>query len=259
MSVKQIWTSQDALGKSRYGLRTLSGILGITALALVLVGSGTVLCFSMGWPVELLSLFLCGGITALVLVLAAGLGRRSVKDSTVFFLTEEDQLFVVDARHQAGYGGDLISQAKGVLKTQQFLRKLAQSTVPPAGAEETLKVERIKENHSYYALVCRVRHFNYTALRRTYFLMKGIENQELLMRQLERRLEWSCIPEETENRKSFYILFSVLVFCIFCILCVLSHPAVAQLPQSLYFPCLGAAFAALCSAVWFGIRQGRGE
>ena len=75
-----------------------------------------------------------------------------------------------------------------------------------------------------------------TNLQRAY--LELIRMFRYLRSEMERQLEWSCI---------------------FCILCVLSHPAGAQLPHSLYFPCLGAAFAALCSAVWFGNRQGRGE
>lgn len=82
MAVKQIWMSQDTQKKSRYGLHTLGGILGIAAL--VLVGGGTVLGFYMGWPVKLLSLVLCLGVTVLVAVLAVGLGRRSVGDTAVF-------------------------------------------------------------------------------------------------------------------------------------------------------------------------------
>lgn len=81
----------------------------------------------------------------------------------------------------------------------------------------------------------------------------------MLLRQLERREGWAGAPEVKENRKPFYILLSALACCGFGVLCVLSHPAVARLPQSIYFPCLGAAFAALCCAVWFGIRQHQGE
>ena len=55
------------------------------------------------------------------------------------------------------------------------------------------------------------------------------------------------------------ILISALVCVSFGALCVLSHPAVAQLPQGLYFPCLGAAFAALCVLVYLVVRQRRGE
>ena len=75
-----------------------------------------------------------------------------------------------------------------------------------------------------------------------------------------------CIPyypfgslELAENRKPLYILLSLLACSGFSLLCALSHPAVALLPQSVYFPCLGAAFAALCCTVWFVIRQLRGE
>lgn len=116
----------------------------------------------------------------------------------------------------------------------------------------------MKENPSDYALVCRVRHPNRRVIRRTYFLVKGMEDQELLLRQLERREQGAGV-EGAENRKPFYILLSGLICCGFGVLCVLSHPAVAQLPRSIYFPCLGAAFAALCCTVWFGIRQHRGE
>ena len=122
-----------------------------------------------------------------------------------------------------------------------------------------LRVEGIKENRSHYALACQVRRPNQRVIRRTYFLIKGMEDQEFLLRQLERREKWAGGPEVQENRKPVYILLGVLVCCGFGALCVLSHPAVARLPQSIYFPCLGAAFAALCCVVWLAIRQHRGE
>lgn len=256
--LKQIWMSPETKQKSRYGLRTLGGILGIAVLVLVLVCGGTVLGFAMGWPAEVFSVILCVGITALGVLLAIRLGRRAVGDATVFFLTEEDRLFAMDARRLSYHGGNVISYAEGTLETQSFLRALAKSPGIPAGADEILRVEQMKENSSDYALVCRVRHPNRRVIRRTYFLVKGMEDQELLLRQLERRKQGAGV-EGTENRKPFYILLSGLICCGFGVLCVLSHPAVDQLPQSIYFPCLGAAFAALCCTVWFGIRQYRGE
>lgn len=258
MMLKQIWMSPETKRKSRYGLRTLGGILGIAALVLVLIGGGTVLGFAMGWPAEVFSVILCVGITSLGVLLAVRLGRRDVGDATVFFLTEEDRLFAMDARRLSYHGGNVISYAEGTLETQSFLRTLAKAPGIPAGADEILRVEQIKENPSDYALVCRVRHPNRQVIRRTYFLVKGMEDQELLLRQLERREQGAGV-EGTENRKPFYILLSGLICCGFGVLCVLSHPAVDQLPQSIYFPCLGAAFAALCCTVWFGIRQYRGE
>ena len=259
MEIKQIWMSEDTQRKSRYGLRTLTGILGIMVLALALILGGTMLGFSAGWPAQIFATALCVGVTALVVLLAAGLGRRSMGDATVFLLTEEDRLFVLDARRLADYGGNAVAYAAGLLKTQQFLRTLARSPYLPAGADEILRVEGIKENRSHYALACQVLRPNQKAARRTYFLVKGMEDQELLLRQLERREGRADAPEITEDRKPFYLLISILACFGFGVLCVLSHPAVAQLPQSIYFPCLSAAFAALCGAVWFGIRRHRGE
>lgn len=259
MKVTQIWMSMDTQEKSRYGLRTLGGIFGIAVLALSLIGGGIVLGFSMGWPMQSFSLILCVGVTALAVVLAVRLGGRSVRDAAVFFLTEEDRLFVSDARNLTNYGKGLLSYAQGVLETQQFLRRLAQSPGVPAGADEILQVESIKENRSHTALICQVRRPNGRMARRAYFLDRNTENRELLLRQLERREGQGGAWEKTENRNPLWILLSLLVCCGFSVLCVLSHPAVEQLPQSIYFPCLGAAFAALCCVVWFGIRQHRGE
>ena len=259
MEIKRIWMSQNTKGQSRYGLRTLGGVLGIAALVVALAGGGTALALFAGWPIREVSLLLCVGAAVLALALAVGLGRRSVRDATVFFLTEEDRLFAVDIRHLIPCGRSLASHMESIMKTQDFLQELAQSHCLPAGADEILRVEQSKENSSHYALVCQVRHPNGRVLRRTYFLVKGMEDQELLLRQLERREGWSGSPEVKENRNPFCILLSTLVCCGFASLCVLSHPAVAQLPQALYFPCLGAAFAALCCMVWFGIRQHRGE
>lgn len=258
-AVTHIWMSPDTGKKSRYGPRTLGGIAGIVVLAMLLVCGGTALGLSMGWPMELFSLALCLGCTALAVLLATGLGRRSTGDATVFFLMEGDRLFAMDARRLVYRGRDILSHAAATMEVQRFLRNLAESPYLPAGADEILKVEHIRENRSHYALVCRVRHPNRKVIRRTYFLVKGMEDQETLLRHLERREHCDSAWELTENRKPFYILLSALACCGFAALCVLSHPAVAQLPQSIYFPCLGAAFAALCVLVYLAIRQRRGE
>ena len=107
MKVTKIWLSPDSEKKSRYGLRTLGGIVGITVLALLLVCGGTVLMLSRGWSRELFPLILCLGVTALAVFLAVRLGRRSVQDATVFFLTEEDALFAVDVRQLVRPGHNL--------------------------------------------------------------------------------------------------------------------------------------------------------
>ena len=257
--ITHIWMSRDTGNKSRYGLRTLGGIAGIVILALLLACGGSVLGIVMGWPAEVYALALCLAVTLLAVCLAAGVGRRSVRDATVFFLMEGDRLFVMDARRLVYQGRDILSHAAAMAEVQQFLRNIARAPYLPAGADEILKVERIREQRTHYALVCQVRHPNRRVIRRTYFLVKGMEDQDLLLFQLERREGWDNGMEPVENRRPFYILISALACGGFAVLCILSHPAVARLPQGIYFPCLGAAFAALCCTVWFVIRQRRGE
>ena len=172
---------------------------------------------------------------------------------------EGDRLFAVDARSLVYHGRDILSHAAAMMEVQQFLQKLAENPYLPAGADEIRRVERIRENRSHYALVCQVRHPNRRMVRRTYFLVKGLEDQELLLHQLERRKSWENDLDAAENRNPFFILLSSLACGGFVLLCVLSHPAVARLPQDIYFPCLGLAFAALCVLVYFAIRQSRGE
>ena len=87
-AITHIWMSPDTRKKSRYGLRTLGGIAGIVALAMLLVVGGTVLGLSQGWPAEQVSLLLCLGGTALVVFLAVRVGRRSATDATIFFQME---------------------------------------------------------------------------------------------------------------------------------------------------------------------------
>lgn len=257
--ILKLWLSPDTAKKSRYGWRTLGGILGIAALAMLLICVGAVWLTASGVPVELLSLALCLGVSALTVSLALGLGRRSVRDATVFYWMEGDRLFAMDARRLVYHGRDVLSHAAAVMEVQQFLRKIAENPYLPAGADEIRRVERIRENRSHYALVCQVRRPGQRTVRRTYFLVKGLEDQELLLHQLERRKSWENDLDAAENRNPFFILLSALACGGFVLLCVLSHPAVARLPQDIYFPCLGLAFAALCVLVYFAIRQSRGE
>ena len=153
----------------------------------------------------------------------------------------------------------MFAWAEGTVRVQQRLREMARSPVLPAAAEEILRVERIRENRTCYAVTCQLRRFDQTVTRRTCFVIRGLEDQETLLRLLELREGWSGSPELRENRTLSGLLLSVLAAGIAGVLCVLSHPAVGQLPAGIYYPCLAAAFGAVCGAVWFGVRQYRGE
>ncbi len=260
MEPKKIWLSAGSGPKNRYALRLLGSVAGIAVLAVVLVGGGTVLCYRLGWPREVFLLALCLGVTALAVGLALAAGRRAARDATVFFLTGDDRLYAVDARRLSYHGdGDPVRFARGTLQTQAFLRRLAAQPGIPQGADEILRVENLKQNAASCAVVCEARHPNGRTVRRTYFLYKGLPDGDLLLRELERRQTWQSDLEPAADHGALYILLSAVALAALGAVCVLSHPAVARLPQALYFPCLGAAFAALWALVYFVVRRRRGE
>ena len=82
--------------------------------------------------------------------------------------------------------------------------------------------------------------------RRTCFVIRGLEDQETLLHLLELREGWSGSPELRENHTLHGLLLSVLAAGVAGVLSVLSHPAVGQLPAVIYYPCLAAAFGAVC-------------
>lgn len=259
MTLKKIWMSSDTARKSRYGLRTLGGVVGIVALMLVLITGGVFLSFRLGLPRELFSLVLVCGGTALAAVLALRLGWRGVRDATVFFLTEDDRLYVLDARYLFHHGGGPAGYAADAMETQRFLRRLAQSPGLPSRAREIRKVDGLRENRRYYAIRCRVGLPGGRAAALTCFLVKGTGDEELLLRQLERRESWEFDLEPALDRKPFFLLVSALTLAGLTALCALSHPAVGRLPAELYFPCLCGAFLALVCLVCLLIRRRRGE
>lgn len=248
MKVKRIWMSAQSARKSRYGLYMAGGVAGITALVLLLVAGGMALVLRLGLPRETALLALCLGVTALAVWLAVALGRRGVRDAFVFFLTEGDRLFVLDARMLARPGRGLTGFAAGALQTQALLRQIADDGRLPAAAGEILRVERIRENRTHRAVV-----------RRTCFLFDGIPDADLLLRELERRESWENSLEPPQDKDLLRLLLSALACAGFAAVCALSHPAVGRLPSGVYFPCLGAAFAAFCAAVYFAVRRHRGE
>ena len=257
MQLKQVWMSADTSRKSHHAQRTLGGLFGIMVLALALAGVGTWLTLHFHWPLQSALTILCLAITALVLFLALGLGRQAVRNATVFFLTENDRLYAMEARTLSNHSHGLTGYAAGALETQKFLREMAQRPFVPAGADEILRVEHIRETRTARIAVCRVRHPNRRLVRRTYFVMNGLEHEDQLLYQLERRQTVQISPELNDRRSLVSLLLSIFGFLCLAVLAALSHPALGHLPQGLYFPFLAAAFAALCLLVWFGVRYHR--
>ena len=115
MEIRTIWMSPDTARKSRWGLRTLGGIAGIAALMGLLIIGGTLLAFALDLPREAFSLLLVCAVTALAAALALKLGWRSVGDATVFFLTRDDRLYVMDARTVSRWGRGIPGYISGAL------------------------------------------------------------------------------------------------------------------------------------------------
>ena len=227
-------------------------------MTLLLFG-GTFLSLSMGIEQKGFSLLLLLAVSGLGIGLAILMSRRSIQDATIFFLTEDDRLWVMDARSLSNHGEGFLGFAIGAMETQAFLRKQGSRPFLSNRADEIGKVLNIKENRSHYAVRCQVRRPNQRVTRHTYLLIKGSPDEEWLLRELERRKTWENALEPTENRNPRYILLSGLVFAVCVNLCVLSHPAVGELSSEIYFPCMGASLAAFCCLLYFVIRQRRGE
>lgn len=258
MQFKKIWISPDTGKKSRYAWQVLGGILAIVTLMMLLIGGGVALSFQLGAVQKVFDFALCMGVTGLAVWLALRVGWRSVGQATVFFLAEDDKLYVVDARMLSDHGHGLMGYVAGAAQTQAFLRRLSEKPFLPAEADEIAKVGRIRENRAYYAIRCWVRRPGRRAAKHTYFLVKGYEDEQALLHQLERRKNRE-ITQDTENRNGLFLFISTWLLIGFGILCVLSHPAFGKLPQGIYFPCLGAAFVAFYFFVYFLIRIRRGE
>ena len=252
MEFKKVWMSPETGKRSQYGYRTVGGILGIVLLMTLLLFGGTFLSLSMGIEQKGFSLLLLLAVSGLGIGLAILMSRRSIQDATIFFLTEDDRLWVMDARSLSNHGEGFLGFAIGAMETQAFLRKQGSRPFLSNRADEIGKVLNIKENRSHYAVRCQVRRPNQRVI-------KGSPDEEWLLRELERRKTWENALEPTENRNPRYILLSGLVFAVCVTLCVLSHPAVGELSSEIYFPCMGASLAAFCCLLYFVIRQRRGE
>lgn len=241
MQIKQVWMSPDTRDRRPYGLRLLGGMLGIAGLIVLIILGGTAIFFYLGLPQKMGALALVLGATALGTVLALGLGRRAVQDATMFFLTGDDRLFAMDARALSDHGHDVLGYAKGAMETQKFLQCLAEQPYIPAGADEILLAKEVRTYRRCHVLRCLVRHPNRQVVPKTYILPKGYAQEKALLCQLEGRRDPDPGPEPDLAPQTFLLLLSSLSLVALIGLCVLSHPAVARLPQAIYFPCLALA------------------
>ena len=81
-----------------------------------LLFAGSFLSLSLGLPQQSFSMILVLLATAFGIVLATRLGRRGMQDAMIFFLTENDCLWVMDARGLSYHGRGFWGFALGVLE-----------------------------------------------------------------------------------------------------------------------------------------------
>ena len=97
------------------------------------------------------------------------------------------------------HGNGFLGFAVGTMETQAFLRKQGRQPFIPNRADEILKVLNIKENRDHYAVRCQVRHPDTHVTRCTYLLIKGDPDEDMLLRELERRKTWENALEPAGN------------------------------------------------------------
>ncbi len=196
MPLKKIWISKGPGEKNRYALSTLGGILGILALLMVLIVGGTFLTLYLSLPKEASLGTLCIGAVVLGVVLALGAGRRSLRESLVFFLTQDDRLYMLDSRTLASYRRGVLGFTSMTLDTQKALDRLAASPTLPPQALEILTVKKIREYSDFSRVSCLIRRPTGETGRWEFCLPSGYPDEDLLRFQLERRQGFDFSPEK---------------------------------------------------------------
>lgn len=259
----KIWMSKQTNRRNLFAAHTIAGMLGILLLAALLIAGTAALVLASEEYKEASALLLCLLVSAVLIFLACRLGRSRLRDAVIFFKDDEERLYVLDARQSVPYRRGFTGSIRSSMEIQQKLDGIKREaerkgTVPPE-AVEILKVERIKEHAGSCSLVCRIRRDQGQAGKWTYHLIRGYEGEEELRYQLERKRTWTGAVLPEKNRNPLGIFLSLPAFVLFGLLGLGSHPALALLPQKLYFPCLAGTALSLYSLIYFLVRQRRGE
>ena len=191
----KVWMPPGAGGKNHYG-KTLAGkVLGIVALLLFVCVGGSLFPLIFGWDVRFFSTIACATATVLGIWLAMRLGQKSSGTATVFLTDETGSLYALDVRDTVYWGHHLADYARGAGRVGRRLEELKRITDSRdfinLGAMEILQVEALRERHSCYSLLCRVRYGNGGIGKRRLLLEKGREGEASLIRELERRMSES--------------------------------------------------------------------
>ena len=234
----KVWTPPEK-GRSRYAARSIGGVLVAVFFCMAIICIVMLLAIHFGWPVWSASAVVCAVATVLCIWLAVAAGRRSLRDALMFLLDGKDRLFVLDVRLLAGLARNITGFVRAAVEIQRELERLKNTLPemrkPPNAAVQIVQVEHIAERARGRALLCRVRYAGGREEKRTYLLVRGYEDEDWLLRELERRMPGEALVEPRQTRAPLYAVLSLAALAVCTVLCVLSHPAVAVLPQCCMF------------------------
>ena len=265
----RIWMSEiTGQSDNKYAIRMVLGLLGCVMLAFMLSAGAAVASIKIPEYKEVISLVSLLFTTILVVWCALRLGRMSVRDTLIFCKDAEDNMFVYNLRdkvqYRKGFGGYTVMAAETErlqtkLKNDGTLERKLQDGTMGTVACEILSVKKIKVQKDGHSVVCRVKFPSGREGKTTYLVCKGYEQEDELLYHLERRLHKEVTGEMEKNPYPVRIFVSAMALIGMVVLCVLSHPAVATLPESLYFPCMGITCVPLWFLLYYATKMRRGE
>lgn len=258
----KVWLPPQAQKGPGYAVKQVVGVLALVGLGLATAVGAIPLALYFHWPVPIAAFFGCVAATALCIWGAVCLGRSAGRDALIFFQIENNRMFVLDVRSMVRYRRGLAGYIGTAAEVQKYLavirKEMVKGRVPSGAGVQITAVENIRERANSYALVCRVLYRNGNRGRRTYILAKGYEDEEELLQRLELKMPLDGAQNPPARLPIYAVLCAVaLTLCI--VLCLFSHPALALLPQAIYFPALALALALLYALVWLLMKWRRGE
>ena len=262
----KIWVSPDK-EKNRYrgGAAWKAAGIAVVMMALTVITVALSFFLSASFGISREQILMTGCILTVLfgVWLSVRLRNRVLRDAQIFFIDDDGRLYVLDAllfiQYRRGFPGFARMDRDMRKEKEAVLQQMRKEHLMPAGAVEIVKVDSMRERSRNYSLVCRVKYGHGGTGRRTYLLAKGYEDERGLLWELERRKSWQPALEMRKDHTSAYILISVLLFAVCTGLCILSHPSVAYLPQTIYFPCLGLDFAFVWVLTYLIVKRRRGE
>lgn len=148
-------------------------------------------------------------------------GNRNLPHVYVFFLTEEHELFYVDARSQQRAHTDGVLGAMEIYaKADKMLQKIKSTNEIPKSARKILWVKSIRERQRDVSVVCRVQTQQGTNLDETLFISYEVPDVQSLLLQLESE----NVPQDKKPRwiKTFFVCLLALFFSLALVFFVFS-------------------------------------